>query len=642
MGEVYRGRDTRLGRDVALKVISSARVGDASLRRRFETEARAASVLNHPSIVTVYDVGDTDGIPWIAMEWVDGRTLRQAMEPGPFHLREALKIAQQIADGLAAAHGKGIVHRDLKPGNVILTPEGRCKIVDFGLARQAPAEALAGPISKLDTMDAPSDATHEGAILGTVGYMSPEQAAGKPVDFRCDQFSLGVILYEMLAGRRAFERPTPVETLAAVIREEPEPLASLRPSTPEPLQRLVATCLAKRPEDRFASTRALAITLEEMVAGTSGASGPATETDVHSPAHGIRPRRAPSRRLLLWGGALALALAAAAAGYRYFASSSAIDSLAVLPFENKSSDPEAEYLGDGLTENLIGQMSRIASLKVMARATVFRYKGTGDPIEAGRTLGVGAILTGSVIRRGDRLSVSAELVEVRSGARIWGETYERPVSDLLMVQDSIAWDISERLRLHLSLDEKRTLTRRGTNNPEAYDLFLKAAFAFARDTEDDDLEARRLFQQAFEKDPRFVEARAGYATSFARAAVNGYERPAEAWPHVDEEMRKALEIEPGNLHARAQVTNRRFFYEWDFARVDREYRELMNDPRLLQVKQFRPIHPIAISLWVQGAIEEAVVLLDRGLNDDPGNVETLTMRADLLAHAGDLDAAVTR
>ena len=267
MGEVYRSHDARLGRDVALKVIAPKRVADPAARRRFELEARAASALNHPAIVTVYDVGETDGVSWIAMEWVEGRTLRQELDGSALPLRVALSIARQVAEGLAAAHAKGIVHRDLKPANVMLAADGRAKILDFGLARQTQAEALEGEASRLETLAAPQDATREGTILGTVGYMSPEQAAGRAADFRSDQFSFGLVVYEMLAGRRAFSRPTPVETLSAIIRDEPVPLRELRQDVPQPVERAIATCLAKRPEDRFASTRELARALDALATG---------------------------------------------------------------------------------------------------------------------------------------------------------------------------------------------------------------------------------------------------------------------------------------------------------------------------------------------------------------------------------------
>src|SRR5262245_3256555 len=351
MGDVYRGRDTRLGRDVALKVISPRRLGDPAFRRRFETEARAASALNHPSIVTVYDVGDADGVPWIAMEWVEGRTLRTAIDAGPLPIREALSFARQIADGLAVAHAKGVVHRDLKPSNIMLTAEGRCKILDFGLARQSTADAPESEVSQADTMASPPrEVTEEGAILGTAGYMSPEQALGRRVDFHSDQFSFGLIAYEMLTGQRAFERSSSVETLAAIIRDQPTPLSSLRSGVPEPLQRLIASCLAKRPEDRFASTRDLASGLEAIAAGQTGAVGGPTQTDVaplveRAPLAGIR------RGVLLVGAILGIGLVASW-GTRHYASRNRIQSLAVLPFVNASQDAEAEYLSDGLTESL--------------------------------------------------------------------------------------------------------------------------------------------------------------------------------------------------------------------------------------------------------------------------------------------------
>jgi TolB-like protein/predicted Ser/Thr protein kinase len=418
MGEVYKGRDPRLGRDVALKVISPTLIGDLSSRRRFEIEARAASALNHPSIVTIYDVGETGGVSWIAMEWVEGRPLRQALVDGPLALRDAVSITRQIAEGLAAAHAKGIVHRDLKPENIMLTADGRSKILDFGLARQTLGESLEGTTSGVATVDAPPAATFEGTILGTVGYMSPEQASGRPVDFRSDQFALGLVAYEMLAGRRAFVRPTAVETLAALIREEPEPLSSLRADVPPALEAVIRRCFAKRPENRFAFTREIVAVLETMETGWSAAAPPPVP-ELRAAASRAGGRRASRRTVVIVGAVVAAALAAAT-WMRVRSSSREIESLAILPFENAARGADDEYLGDELTESLIQQMSRVSSLKVMARATAFRFRGTADPVEAGRQLGVGAVLTGSLSETGNRLAVSAELVEVATGARLWG------------------------------------------------------------------------------------------------------------------------------------------------------------------------------------------------------------------------------
>ena len=637
MGEVYRGRDTRLGRDVALKVISPRLVGDPRLRRRFELEARAASVLNHPSIVTIYDVGDADGIPWIAMEWVDGQTLRHTLGTGPLPIREALQVARQIADGLAAAHAKGIVHRDLKPANVMITADGRSKILDFGLARQTAGGGAEDLLSQADTLATPSgEATREGTILGTVGYMSPEQAKGRPVDFRSDQFAFGLIVYEMLSGRRAFDRPTPVETLAAVIRDEPVPLASLRPGIPPRLERVVATCLAKSPEDRFASTRELAAALDALATGSVALAETPTASDV---AEAPGPARRPwPRRLVLFGIPLALAIAAVG-WYRFFASPPAIDSLAVLPFENAAADPDTEYLGDGLTASLIEQMSRVRSLRVMAKATVFRFKGSADPLEAGRKLGVGAVLTGSVSRRGGQISISAELVETKTGARLWGERYDRPFGELIRVQDLLATGVASGLRLRLSGEEKRTLSRFGTENAEAYDLVLRARQLFAQDDEAVDLEARRLFLQAIEKDPRFVEAYLGLRGTYSRAASNGWMRPADAWPHAQEALGKAAAIDPNNTLLRGALANQHFLSDWDWPAAERDYQELARDPRLLLGEQFRGV---ALYLWSRGRADDAADLVERALRLDPGNLESRINLADYLAHAGRLDEAVAQ
>ncbi len=635
MGEVYRGRDTRLGRDVALKVISAKLVGDPDLRRRFELEARAASVLNHPSIVTIYDVGESEGVPWIAMEWVDGRTLREALIEGPLPLARALTITRQLADGLAAAHAKGIVHRDLKPENVMLAADGRSKILDFGLARQTIVDTLEGPGSRVDTFAAlPGEPTREGSILGTVGYMSPEQASARSVDFRSDQFSFGLIAYEMLAGQRAFSRPTAVQTLSAIISEEPVPLSSVRGDTPQPLQELIARCIAKRPEDRFVSTRELATALEFVGTGSSVASVAPAHVQIAPPPAAERHRSVLRPALVV--GALVMLALAAVASWRFLATDAAIESLAVLPFENVGKDPEAEYLGDGLTESLIDRMSRVPSLRVMARATVFRFKSTADPQEAGRKLGVGAVLTGAVSRRGSQLSVSAELMETSTGARLWAEKYDRPLADLLRVQDSIALAVSDGLRLRLSGPEKRALVRYGTENPEAYELYLKARHVFLEDTEEACLEARTLYQQALEKDPGFVEAHLGVAATYGSSAVNGYSPPAETWPRLEEEARRVLELDSGNVSARGSLALRRFF-DWDWVGTERELQELSIDPRVVLGEQFRPI---GMSLWARGRTEEAVALLERALRVDPGNPVLRNSLGNYLSHAGRFEEAI--
>ena len=360
-----------------------------------------------------------------------------------------MSIARQIADGLAVAHAKGIVHRDLKPENVMLAADGRSKILDFGLARQTLDEGPEGPMPQVRRPGRPSsDATGEGSILGTVGYMSPEQASGRPVDFRSDQFALGLIAYEMLTGRRAFARPTVAETLSAVIREEPVPLSSLRGgrprAAPAPDRHAVSRSVPRidSPPRESSPPALAALEAGSTAAGvvTHGAHRSAARSALARPA--AAPRASPACR--------PRAGARGGGWMRFHAAPDAIRSLAVLPFENASGDPDAEYLGDGLTESLINQMSRVPSLKVMARATVFRFKGVADPQEAGRELGAGAVLTGSVARRGDRLLITAELVETSSGVRLWGERYDRPLADLLRVQDLIASDISDGLRLRLS------------------------------------------------------------------------------------------------------------------------------------------------------------------------------------------------
>jgi len=642
MGEVYRGRDTRLGRDVALKVIAPRLAGDPAFRRRFELEARAASALNHQAIITIYDVGETDGRSWIAMEWVEGRTLRQALADGPLALKDASSITRQVAEGLAVAHAKGIVHRDLKPENVMLGQDGHARILDFGLARQSAVDALEGSQGMVQTVAAPAGATFEGSILGTVGYMSPEQASGRPVDFRSDQFALGLLVYEMLAGRRAFERPTAVETLSAIIREDPVPIASVRRDISEAFQRVIARCLAKLPKDRFDSTRDLAAALATLEHDSATVTGPPVVVHVPSQADA---QAIPATRPRLWRrsvlvGVAVLMLAAAAVSWGRFGTAArpSIDSLAVLPFENASDDKDAEYLGDGLTDTLIDRMSRVQSLAVKARGAVFRFKGTRDPQAAGQQLGVGAVLTGRVTRRGDRLTISAELIEISTGIRLWGETYDGAFADVLHMQDSIASSISEGLRLRLSSDQKRTLAKHGTDSVAAYELYLRARSLMTHDTEEDDRAAQDLFEQAAKLDPRFVDARAGIATIIIRSAGNLYAPPAAAWTRAGEELEKVLALDPDNFNARISLATRRYQFDWDWATAEREFQTLIGDPRLLV--SATAYHPVVLYSCIRGRADDAVAIVEGALQHDPANLESRVMLGDILVQAGRLDEAI--
>jgi eukaryotic-like serine/threonine-protein kinase len=637
MGEVYRAADRRLGRDVALKVISPRLMDDASLRRRFELEARAASALNHPSIVTIYDVGETDGVSWIAMEWVEGSTLREAMTAGPLAIRKAWAIAGQLAHALAVAHANGIVHRDLKPENVMLVSDGRAKILDFGLARQTFVDDIERSIAGADTLTAPPRVgTLEGAILGTVGYMSPEQASGRAVDFRSDQFALGLLAYEMLSGRQAFARPTAVETLSAIIRDEPVLLSSIRTGIARAFLEIIARCLAKAPQDRFPATRELAAALDAISPESRAGLDADTRAEI---AVAATPTARPvaRRSALLIAGVAIVAAVAVAGWYRFADSRKAIESLAVLPFENASKDPNADYLGDELTESLIDQMSRVPSLKVMARGTVFRFKGAPNPQEAGRSLGVGAVLTGSVSRRGDQLLIAAELIEIATGARLWGQTYDRPFADILLVQDQIASDIAGGLRLRLIGGERVSLVGHGTENPEAYEVFLKARFLQLKPSEENDTEARRLFQQAIDKDPKFVQAYLGIATTYARSVGEGYAAPAAAWARNEEAVGRAEAIDPTNIQVRAARAGRRFLFDWDWSGTEQAYKELITHPQIFQGIQY---HPMAMYFWARGRPDDAVALIERALRVDPANLESRIMMGDFLAEAGRLDEAV--
>lgn len=648
MGIVYRAKDLRLGREVALKVLPPAMAGDAGYLQRFEAEARLASVLNHPNIVTIYGVGDEGGVAFIAMELVQGRTLRERLAEGRVPIGPALDLAIQIADALAAAHASGIVHRDLKPENVMVTAERLVKVLDFGLARRQSGPLLAAHAE--DNVPTLAGLTQAGTILGTVGYMSPEQAAGRPAGQASDQFSFGAILYEMLSGRRAFERNTAVETLSAIIREEPAAIRTLNAGVTAPLQQVVERCLAKKPADRYPNTRHLVVQLRQIrdrwdsaqVSTAPQILSAALPVPTSSPI-AVAPAVGLTRRRALWiGGAVGVAAAAGLATWRLLPHGTGIRSLAVLPFTNVAKDEDAEYLCDGITESLIQRILPLPSLKVMGRSTVFNFKGkTVDPRDAGRQLGVDAILTGTVTRRPERVLISVELVEVATGARLWGNTYDRAAADILAIQDDIARAIvDDGIRLRLGNDERRQLARRPTDDPEAYDLYLRANHLSRRETEDAYLSARQLLQQAVTRDRKFALAYIWLGATYSLMAIDGFERPTDAWPQASRYARQALDLDPDLPDAHNNAASEAFFFKWDWAAAERTWKTAMQS----RPGDFDPGHllgPYALERWALGHPDEALQLTRKAREIDPLSPVFKVREGDFLFQTRQLDAAVS-
>jgi len=508
MAEVYRARDTRLGRDVAIKVMSEALGGDASLLERFEREAKLAASLNHPNVIALYDVGFQDGKPYFVTEVLEGETLRERLAKGPVPLSKALEWAAQMAQGLAAAHARGIVHRDLKPENVFLTRDGQVKLLDFGIAKLVEANRDAAPHGLLDRTAASSGSTGTGMVLGTPGYMSPEQVRGDTVDARTDFFSLGAVLYELLAGHRAFPAGSVVESGYAILRNEPEPLPATIPSS---VTQVVARCLEKDPGRRFHSAQDLAFHLELLRSPSL-----ATEAMQRSPT---------PRRRQWWWFAIPVAMALLIAlGLRFgslilvrrpstsedqstAAGARPVPSIAVLPFVNLSSDKEQEYFSDGISEELLDALARVKVLKVAGRTSSFHFKGKNEDLRTiAETLGVANILEGSVRKQGNRVRITAQLIQASDGFHLWSKTFEGDLTDVFELQERIARAITEELKVVLQGDQRNRLVPVATTNPEAYALYLQATAIFNRRDGTHFHDGIRQLEEAIRLDPGYARA----------------------------------------------------------------------------------------------------------------------------------------
>jgi serine/threonine protein kinase/Tfp pilus assembly protein PilF len=558
MGEVYRARDTRLDREVAIKVLPERLAADAKALSRFEREAKAVAALSHPNILAIHDFGEDYGIRFAVTELLDGQTLRERIAREQLPWRKAVEIGTAMTDGLAAAHAKGIVHLDLKPENVFLTSSGLVKILDFGLAR-----ADLFPSEDVISTPTASIQTEAGTVLGTVGYMSPEQLSGESVDARSDIFSFGCLLYEMLSGRRAFAGKSAGETLASILRDHPPEISVLGVALPAALERVVARCLEKRRDERFQSARDLAFHLKEV---SSGSAGTAVSSGGHGPA---------------------------------------IESIAVLPFANVGADPETEYLSDGIAESIIHSLSRLPTLRVMARTTLSRYKGREiDPQAVGEELKVRAVLTGRVFHRGDSLVIKTELVDVRDGSQIWGENYNRKFGDILALEEEISREISEKLRVKVTGADAQRLTRRATESPEAYRLYLKGLFYWNKRTADGLRKGIELFRQALEVDPEYALAYAGIAHSYNQLGFYQYLSPREAFPKARAAATRALELDASLGEARTVLAMAHFWYDWDWSGAEEElHRAIASNPDFVHVHHFYGIYLTALERFREGLVE---------------------------------------
>ena len=507
MGVVYKAEDTKLRRTAALKFLRPGLTGDADAATRFIQEAQAAAALDHPNICNVYEIGEADGRTYIAMAYVEGESLKRKIESGPLDIGEAVNVAVQIAEGLREAHERGVIHRDIKPGNIMLTQKGLVKIMDFGLAKISWGE----------------DITRTATTVGTVAYMSPEQASGLKVDHRTDIWALGCILYEMLAGRRAFKGDHDRAVIHAIMYEEAQPVSMLRENIPGDLEAVLRKCLQKDPQNRYRDAAGLLEALRPV-------------SRFQSAAEAGRP------------------------------------SIAVLPFVDMSPQKDQEYFCDGIAEELINALTHIRDFRVVARTSAFAFKGkTLDVREIGRALNVDTILEGSIRKAGNRLRITAQLISIKDGYHIWSEKYDREMEDIFAIQDEISAAIVNRLKIKLLAGEEAAMRKRHTGDPEAYNLYLKGLYFANKPSREALHKALDCFSQAIAIDPNFALAYAETGGVYANLGILGLTAPTAMYPKARAAVDKALELDDNLAEAHAQAAKIGFYYEWDWPAVERSF-----------------------------------------------------------------------
>jgi serine/threonine-protein kinase len=623
MGDVYLALDEKLDRTVALKILPTEVAADPDRMRRFSQEARAVSALNHPNVAHIYEIGEAEGIHFIAMQYVEGVTLNTRLNEKPLPIDEAVSIAMQVADALTEAHARGVIHRDIKPANIMVNNRGHVKVVDFGLAKinpQSTPESITAQISN----DPP---TRTGVIIGTIHYLSPEQAMGKPVDGRSDLFSLGVVLYQMATGKLPFGGETAIEMMHNILRSDPDAPGRLNRRISPELERIIAKSMEKDPERRYASANEMLADLQKLKRHIDSG-----VTDFPLLPFGALRRRTPQSIFLVL-----ILVAAATALYFWKGQQKPVDSIAILPFVNTNGGTETEYLSDGITEGVINSLSQIPQLRVMARSTVFAYKGKqSNPRKVGQDLRVEAVLTGTVSHRSQNLSVQAELVDVKDGAQMWGNQYNTDLSNILQTQEEIIREISNGLRLRLTGEQEERLTKHYTKNTEAYDLYLKGRYYWNKRTAEGFQKAIDQFNLAIRKDPQYALAYTGLADCYTLLPAWAFMKPNEAHPKATKAAAQALEIDETLAEAHTALAHTLHNYEWNWTAAEREYQRAI---------QLNPNYAIAHHWYSNllsdlGRSEEAIAEKQRALRLDPLSLVINADFGNILYHQRKYDDAI--